>query len=106
MERIKKIIQYLFLVMAILVLVSACSSSPVTGEAPAEAVCSAIVDAKCVRCHYKTRICDALGTKSIRKWEKSIKFMIKQGADLTEDEQNTVIACLSSLPEGSNVVCQ
>lgn len=106
MERIKKNIKYLFLVMATLVLVSACSSTPVIQEAPADAVCSAIVDAKCVRCHYKTRICDALGTKSVRKWKKSINYMIKQGAELTEDEQNTVVACLSSLPEGSNVVCQ
>jgi hypothetical protein len=32
--------------------------------------------------------------------------MIKQGAQLTEDEQNKVIACLSSLPKGSGVVCQ
>jgi hypothetical protein len=106
MERMKKTIQSLFFSMAILVLVSACSSSPVIGEAPAEAVCSALVDAKCVRCHYKTRICDALGTKSVSKWKKSIKFMIKQGAELTADEQNTVIACLSSMPEGSKVVCQ
>ena len=106
MERLKENIQYLFLVTAILMFVSACSSTPVTGEAPADAVCSAIVDTKCVRCHYKTRICDALGTKSIRQWKKSIKFMVKQGAVLTEEEQNTVLACLSSMPEGSNIVCK
>ena len=103
----RKSILYLFLVLLSFFLVSACSSgTDVTADAPSEAVCSAIIDAKCVKCHYKTRICDALGTKSIGKWNKTIKFMIKQGAQLTEDEKNMVIACLSSLPAGSNVVCQ
>jgi len=106
MERAKKRIHYLFMVLISLVLVSACSSTAEMVDAPAEAVCTAIIDAKCVRCHYKTRICDALGTKSFSKWKKSIKFMVKQGAELTEDEQNKVIACLISLPEGSNVVCK
>jgi hypothetical protein len=68
-------------------------------------VCSSIINAKCIRCHYKTRICDALGTKSVRKWKKTITFMVRRGAELTEDEQNKVVACLSSLPQGSQVVC-
>jgi hypothetical protein len=72
---------------------------------PPEAVCSSIINAKCIRCHYKTRICDALGTKSVRKWKKTITFMVRRGAELTEDEQNKVVACLSSLPQGSQVVC-
>ena len=74
-------------------------------EPPPEAVCSSMINAKCIRCHYKTRICNALGTKSVRKWKKSIKFMVRQGAELTEDEQNKVVECLSSLPQGSQVVC-
>jgi hypothetical protein len=106
MVRTKKSKLYLFLLLVTFALVSACSATPETGEAPSEAVCSAIIDAKCVRCHYKTRICGALGTKSSRQWKKTLKFMIKQGAQLTEDEKNKVIACLSSLPEGSNVVCK
>ncbi len=74
-------------------------------EPTPEAVCSSIINAKCIRCHYKTRICNALGTKSVRKWEKSIRFMVRQGAELTEDEENKVVECLSSLPRGSQVVC-
>jgi len=31
--------------------------------------------------------------------------MVRQGAELTEDEQNKVVACLSSLPQESQVVC-
>ena len=75
-------------------------------EPTLEAVCSSIINAKCIRCHYKTRICSALGTKSVRKWNQSIKYMIKQGAELTTDEQNKLVACLSSLPRGSEIVCQ
>jgi hypothetical protein len=98
----------LFLLAMLLILVSqaACSDSDVPKEAPSESTCSAIIDVKCVKCHYKTRICDALGTKSARNWKRTVKFMIKQGAQLTEDEQGRVIACLSSLPAGSDIVCK
>ena len=106
MGRTKKTILCLFLGLIAFVLISACSGTDVTADAPLKAVCASIVNTKCVRCHYKTRICDALGTKSTRKWEKTIKFMMKQGAGLTEDEQNKVVACLSSLPKGSDVICQ
>jgi hypothetical protein len=87
--------------------ITACSSSaPEKVEAPSESVCSSIINVKCVSCHYKTRICDALGTKSVRQWNKSIKYMVKLGAQLSADEQNKVIACLTSLPRGSDIVCK
>jgi len=94
------------LAITVFVFMAACSGPAEIGEAPPAAVCSSIIDTKCVRCHYKTRICDALGTKSVGKWQRSIKFMIKQGAQLTADEQNKVVACLFSLPKGSDVVCE
>jgi len=107
MMRKKKSQLYLFLLaITFTLVVSACSGAPEIGEAPPQAVCSSIIDVKCVRCHYKTRICDALGTKSVRQWNKTIKFMIKQGAQLSVDERNKVIACLSSLSQGSDVVCK
>lgn len=87
-------------------LLAGCSGPVEIGEAPPVAVCSSIINTKCIRCHYKTRICDALGTKSVGKWQRTIKFMIKQGAQLTEDEQNKVVACLVSLPRESDVVCE
>ena len=107
MVRKKKSALYLFLLLTTFALVvSACSGAQELGETPPESVCSSIIDVKCVRCHYKTRICDALGTKSVRQWNKSIRFMKKQGAQLSADEQNKVIACLSTLPEGSDIVCK
>ena len=97
---------YLFIAISVFVFVAACSTTAEIGEAPTDTVCSSIVNAKCIQCHYMTRICDALGTKSVGNWKRSIKFMIKQGAQLTQDEQNKVVACLSSLPKGSDVVCK
>jgi hypothetical protein len=46
MVRTKKSKLYLFLLLVTFALVSACSATPETGEAPSEAVCSAIIDAK------------------------------------------------------------
>ncbi len=106
METVMKSALYLFAAIVVFLLMAACGGTVEIGEVPTDAVCSSLVDAKCVKCHYKTRICDALGTKSVSGWKKSIKFMLKQGAQLTADEQNKVIACLSSLPRGSEVVCQ
>jgi hypothetical protein len=106
MVRKKIFIQYLLVVLITFLFVPACSGTSKMENAPSKAVCRSIVDSKCVKCHYKTRICNALGTKSIRKWKQTVKFMIRLGADLTEDEINKVIDCLSSLPEGSDAVCQ
>ena len=74
-------------------------------EPTPEALCSSMINAKCIRCHYKTRICNALGTKSDDKWNETIALMVSRGAELTSVEQNNVVTCLSSLPEGSQVVC-
>ena len=106
MNTVMKYVLYLFMLIAFSLFLTACSGTTEIGEAPPDAVCSSIVDAKCVKCHYKTRICDALGTKSAGNWKRSIKYMVKQGAQLTDDEQNKVVACLSSLPKGSDIVCK
>lgn len=106
MKRTFELILAFFLFMMLVMFLSACSSTNEIVEDVPDAVCSSIVDAKCVRCHYKTRICDALGKKNVRQWKKSVNFMIKQGAQLSEDEQRKVVACLSSMPEGSDIVCK
>jgi hypothetical protein len=96
---------YFSAMVLIFYFLTACSGSANIGEVPPETVCSSMINAKCTQCHYKTRICDALGTKSVGKWKKSITYMVKQGAELTQDDQNKVVACLISLPKGSQVVC-
>jgi len=106
MKTVMKSALYLIASIVVFTLVAACSGTMEIGEAPTDAVCSSLVNEKCVKCHYKTRICDALGTKSVSGWKKTMKFMLKQGAQLTAEEQNKVIACLSSLPSGSEIVCK
>ena len=106
MNTIIKSVVYFFAALLVFFFMTACSGTPQITETPTDEVCSSIINAKCVRCHYKTRICDALGTKSVREWTRSINFMIKQGAELSDDEKNKVIACLSSLPKGSEIVCK
>ena len=106
MKRISKNILHVFLLLLTCMLLAACSGPEKTVNAPPDSVCNSIINTKCVKCHYTTRICDALGTKSAAKWRSTINFMMKQGAGLTEDEQQKVVACLSSMPAGSNIVCK
>lgn len=105
MNSIVKYSMCFFLVIIVSVFAGACSGPAEIAQVLPEAVCRTIIDTKCVGCHYKTRICDALGIKSLKNWQKTVKYMQKQGAGLTEDEQKKVINCLSSLPAGSDVVC-
>lgn len=93
------------IIIMLIILVTACTGRENIGEIPSNTVCASLVNAKCTRCHYKTRICAALGTKSISKWGKTINFMVNQGADLTDEERQKIVACLSSLPQNSEVVC-
>ena len=99
-----------FTILSILVsvfLFAACGgSSEVDVTASAGGDCQTIIDNQCVQCHYKTRICDALGTKSKRKWQRSIKFMVKQGAKLSKDDQAVLVECLNEMPKGSDAVCK
>lgn len=106
MQTVMKSVMYLLMIIIFFIFAGACSGTADIVETPTDELCSSIVNAKCVKCHYKTRICDALGTKSVGNWKRSVKFMVKQGAQLTEDEQKKVVACLSSLPKGSAVVCK
>jgi hypothetical protein len=106
MNSVKNPMIYVFVTGAVLMFLTSCSGTPEIGTPPPDSVCSSIVNDKCTKCHYKTRICEALGKKSPGKWVKTINIMVKNGAQLTEDEKNKVIACLSSLPEGSTVICQ
>ena len=66
------------IIIMLIILVTACTGRENIGEIPSNTVCASLVNAKCTRCHYKTRICAALGTKSISKWGKTINFMVNE----------------------------
>jgi len=61
--------------------------------------CATLLLTKCDSCHYLTRVCYRLGKKSKRGWKSTLKVMIRRGAQLTMNEQNILLECLSS-PEG------
>jgi cytochrome c5 len=106
MSRTKKIFITTVGLMGSIFLYTACSGSTEVASAPAGLDCRTMINSKCVKCHYKTRICDALGTKSKRNWKRTVKFMVKQGAQLTKDDQKVMVECLNSMPKGSDTVCK
>ncbi|MDH4320849.1 MAG: hypothetical protein OEV73_05045 [Desulfobulbaceae bacterium] len=58
------------------------------------APCTAILNTHCVVCHHATRICQKLGKKNRKGWERTISNMISHGAQLTPAEKKTLIDCL------------
>ncbi len=56
--------------------------------------CTAILNTHCVVCHHATRICQKLGRKNRKGWERTISNMIGHGAQLTPAEKETLVNCL------------
>lgn len=54
----------------------------------------ALIDAKCTRCHSRTRIDNA--SKTAEEWTVTVERMIRNGADLTESEKADIIDYLST----------
>ncbi len=57
--------------------------------------CGPLISGRCENCHYKTRICQALGKKSRSRWKRTVKAMVKKGALLSGKEQKILVRCLS-----------
>ncbi len=68
--------------------------------------CETILDTKCTRCHYLTRVCQMLGKKSKRSWRRTIDNMVRRGTDLTSEERNVLLECLSSASPGDDRICK
>lgn len=68
--------------------------------------CAELISNRCQGCHYKSRVCQALGKKSKWKWKRSVSNMVRYGAKLSGAEQKIVIECLSSAPVGADYVCK
>jgi len=68
--------------------------------------CAGLINRRCQECHYKTRICQALGKKTKAEWKSTVKNMIRQGAKLYEAEIGAIIDCLGSAPVGADFVCK
>lgn len=61
--------------------------------APANS-CKYLMENRCLECHFETRICQKIAkNKGKRSWKRTIKSMIRHGAELTAAEQTTLIGC-------------
>lgn len=77
--------------LAVFLILTAFSSN-----SPAAEGCAALISERCEKCHYKTRICDAVGKKNKWSWKRTIKNMVREGAVLNKDEQKTLLTCLNT----------
>ncbi len=57
--------------------------------------CTKLLQAKCLQCHPETRICQKLEKKSKRAWKRTVKRMVKKGAELDTEQQKMLVQCLS-----------
>ncbi|HEB48991.1 MAG TPA: hypothetical protein ENI89_00115 [Desulfobulbus sp.] len=64
--------------------------------APGQESCVELLKAKCLRCHYETRICRKLEQKaSARAWNGTIGAMIRHGANVSKEERKQLASCLA-----------
>jgi len=64
-------------------------------QAESKAGCAELLLNRCQSCHYLDRVCAQVGEKSKRRWDATIKRMVKRrGADLNKEEQPFLLDCL------------
>lgn len=103
---------FIFLIFIVPGVFAGCSSQP--DEAVLEKAdrpgfsteCMDSIEQKCTSCHYLTRVCQAMGTKSRSKWGRTVKTMVKRGAKLTDNEQAVMVQCLAEPGPELNQYCQ
>jgi len=61
-----------------------------------DSACIALLVDKCRECHYMTRICQSLDKKSKWAWKRTIRTMVKRGAQLSRMQEEQILNCLSS----------
>nr|MBF0222415.1 hypothetical protein [Desulfobulbaceae bacterium] len=60
---------------------------------------------RCGQCHDNERICKSLG-KSEKYWKGIIKYMISNGAEISAEEGDMMVPCLSSKAEDAVKFCK
>ena len=68
-------------------------------------MCTAYINMYCTRCHTSERICAGLKKNDDGGWKKIIAVMAGNDDDIDQDVQDTVHACLTSMPSGDPIVC-
>ncbi|VAW35377.1 hypothetical protein MNBD_DELTA04-561 [hydrothermal vent metagenome] len=68
-----------------------------SSSAFAAANCTQLVTSRCEKCHYKTRICEKIQKRQGKgSWKRTIKNMVRHGAQLNAAEQKQLAYCLST----------
>ena len=93
--------------MAMISLILLLSLNSYAEEAAVDAEhCRSLIDSKCIDCHYKSRICYALGKKSRRRWRRTINNMVDYGTRLTDKEIETITDCLFKAAPNTPYACK
>lgn len=74
------------------------------GSVAAEEGCTQLLTKRCATCHYLTRVCQKVERERNKKswfggsagtWKRTVKNMVKLGAQLNDSEETLLVECLS-----------
>lgn len=70
-------------------------TAPVFAESVPPSACLELLQDRCQKCHYLSRVCLEVGQKSKRRWAATLKRMVKRrGATLSKEEHKFLLDCL------------
>ncbi len=59
----------------------------------------------CSSCHSARRVCRMLGAKDSKGWEKTVRRMVENGADISQDSVGAIADYLDNLKPGTGPMC-
>jgi len=77
--------------------------------------CKQLLLSRCETCHYITRVCQKVEKEMSKKywfggpegtWKRTIQNMVKQGAVLSDAEEETLVQCLSKPADDVLELCK
>ena len=68
--------------------------------------CAELLTNKCSDCHNLNRVCQKLGKKNKKRWDRTLKRMVKRGTKLTKSEYADILTCLVDQSPGAVQVCK
>ncbi|HID97962.1 MAG TPA: hypothetical protein EYP57_07235 [Thermodesulfobacteriaceae bacterium] len=68
--------------------------------------CRTLILARCEKCHYRARICQKLGEKNEKAWNRTVSRMISKGARLSAEEKKTLVKCLTVQAPEIKKICE
>ncbi|MEN8135112.1 MAG: hypothetical protein ABFS18_06190 [Thermodesulfobacteriota bacterium] len=77
-----------------------CFISPVV----AADMCEENINTVCIGCHNTDDVCENLGA-SEKTWKDILEWMVANGAELEEDEIETMVKCFSEPSAGAKAAC-